>query len=270
MFEVRVRGLDDHRVRLISPESPGFDVLAGPLMHERVAPVGLQLKPMLAIVANDSPQTIVSVAIVWRITHAEGRTSRCWGHFSFPETVVGDALIRRGADAIWPGRHYLAANSLVIHGYGNVDPYYDQFLGQFVDEKNAMLADATTLDIEINAVIFADGTLIGPDDNGMLAELFSLCVREKQNWYRGIIEALDQGASVDEAFAALRVYQEEQARHDRQMPSYFSEPDRRHEIWRMQGAADAWSWRLKFSDDQIPALLKPAIRLEPFAVRRRA
>ena len=46
---LRVNGLDDYGVRLISPASPDFDTLARPLMGERIAHIGLQLKPMLAI-----------------------------------------------------------------------------------------------------------------------------------------------------------------------------------------------------------------------------
>jgi hypothetical protein len=52
---LRVNGLDAEGVKLISPASPDFDELARPLMGERFAHVGLQLKPMLAIVSNDSP-----------------------------------------------------------------------------------------------------------------------------------------------------------------------------------------------------------------------
>jgi len=41
-----VNGLDGECVRVISPANPEFDDLARPLMGERVAHIGLQLKPM--------------------------------------------------------------------------------------------------------------------------------------------------------------------------------------------------------------------------------
>lgn len=53
------------------------------------------------------------------------------------------------------------------HRWGYLDEYYDQFLGQFVDQKDALLVDAVDLHIELNAVIFADGTLVRPDDESM-------------------------------------------------------------------------------------------------------
>src|SRR5262249_34967205 len=152
------------------------------------------------IVSNESPHVIVSLSVVWQITHQSNRTSRFWGHTSFPETVCGDVLVAHHPEAIPPGHRHLEANGLVLHGWGHGDEYFDQYLGQFVDRKNADLADAVALHIDLNAVIFADGTLVGADDGSQLTELFSAHVQAKQTWYRGIVTALDQGRSVDEAF----------------------------------------------------------------------
>ena len=68
---------------------------------------------------------------------------------------------------------------------------------------DTLLADAVDLHIDLNAVIFADGTLIGADDRSALTNLFSAYVQAKQDWYRGIIEALDAGQSVAESFAPV-------------------------------------------------------------------
>jgi len=260
--------LDNEGVRLISPASPDFDDLARPLMGERIAHIGLQLKPMLVIVANDSPQTIVSLSIVWRVTHEGGRTSRFWGHASFPETVCGDVLISHQPDAVPAGSRRLEANGIVLHGYGYFDEYYDQFLPQFVDRKNEDLAGAVALDIDLNAVIFADGTMIGRDDESMLADLFSTYVRAKQDWYRGITTALDAGLSVDEAFGGVRTFLEQsRVRHEQgMMVSDFEDPQA---IWIEQAAAEAASWRRKCKDEDIPRLLTSSIRMTPFVIRRR-
>jgi hypothetical protein len=261
-----VNGLDDEGVRLISPASPDFDDLARPLMGERVAHIGLQLKPMLVIVTNDSPHTIVSMSVVWHVTHEGGRTSRFWGHASFPESVCGDVLISHDPEAIPPGSRRLEANGLVLHGYGSFDEYYDQFLPQFVDRKNEDLADGTALQIDLNAVIFADGTLIGPDDESRLADLFSTYVRAKQDWYRGIIDGLDAGQSVEDAFGAVRTFLEQSSERHAGMASHFSDPQA---IWKQQSAAEAASWRRRFKDEEIPGLLRAAIRLTPFVIHRR-
>jgi hypothetical protein len=265
---LRVNGLDADGVGLLSPDSPGFDEVASQLMGERIAHIGLQLKPMLAIVSNESPQTIVSLSIVWHMTHEGGRTTRLWGHTSFPETVCGDVISGLHPEAIRPGQRHLEAYGIVLHGYGQWDEYFDQFLGQFVDEKDASLAGAVELRIDLNAVIFADGTLVGADDGSQLTELFSAYVQAKQEWYRGIIAALDNGESVDQAFSAVRVFLDEQSREMRAgtLPRHADDPKA---IWTGQAAAEAASWRRRFKDEEIPQRLRTAIRLEPFEIRRR-
>jgi hypothetical protein len=93
----------------------------------------------------------------------------------------------------------------VIHRWGYGDEYYDQFVGQFVDQKDTLLAHAIDLHIELHAVIFADGTLVGADDRSALTDLFSWYVRAKQDWY-GSIEALDADQSVSESFAPIEQF----------------------------------------------------------------
>jgi hypothetical protein len=261
-LSVRVHGFEDDGVTLIPPASPTFDELARPLIG-RAADIGLRLKPMLVIVSNQSPFTIVSLSTMWTVRHADGRTFTMRSHASFPEFVCGDVLVCGKSQAIPPGSHRLEAMSVVIHGYGDDEPYYDQFLHQFVVEKDQLLADATELLIELDAVIFADGTLIGRDRDDWLSGLFAEYVREKQQWYRQILERLDAGMSVDDAYAPIRAFQA--GHHERMRRRHSGEPP---EIWKTNAAAEATGWRRFFTDDELPAVLKTSIRLEPFVIRR--
>lgn len=72
--------------------------------------------------------------------------------------------------------------------------------------KDTLLANAVELHVELNAVIFADGLLLGADDHSTLSDLFSTYVQAKQDWYRGIMQALDAGKSVAEAFAPVEQF----------------------------------------------------------------
>jgi hypothetical protein len=47
---------------LLSPTQPEFDESARPLLAERIADIGLRLKPMLVIVANENTRTVVSLS----------------------------------------------------------------------------------------------------------------------------------------------------------------------------------------------------------------
>ena len=92
---IRVDDLDVDGVELVSPMRPEFDELARPLLGERIAALGLKLKPMLVIVSNESPHTVVSYSKTWTARYAGGRTSVIRSHTSFPETVCGDILIAK-------------------------------------------------------------------------------------------------------------------------------------------------------------------------------
>ena len=262
-LSIRVNGLDAHGVELLSPTRPEFDEFARPLLGERIADVGLRLKPMLVIVSNQNVRTIVSLSLVWRVTHQDGRTTEVWGHTSFPEVICGDVVLSPHPAGLETGHRRIEANGLLIDGRGYGDEYFDQFLGQFVDQKDSLLAHAIDLHIELNAVIFADGTLVGADDQSALADLFSTYVQAKQDWYRDIMQALDAGRSVAESFAPIERFLADEA-DLMAAGNHF----RREKLWTHQAAAEARRWRRRYADRDIPPLLKQAIRLDPFTIRR--
>jgi len=263
-LSIRVKAFDEHGIRLMPPTHPDFDALARPLIG-RVADIGLQLKPMLAIVSNESAHTVVSYSKTWTARYSDGRSHVSRGHTSFPEVVCGDVLIASDPGALVPGARRIETASLVIHGYAQSEPYYDQFLDQFIVEKDRMLAHAEELRIELDAVIFADGRLIGADQGGWLENLFADCVAQKQAWYRQILTQLDAGASVEEAYAPIRAFQDVRSARMRERRPLAREE---HEVWKTQAAADAQRWRRKFTDDELPSLLRSSIRLEPFVIWR--
>ena len=265
-LSIRVDGLDADGVELLSPTRPEFDEFARPLLGERIADLGLRLKPMLVIVSNENVRTVVSLSLVWRVTHRSGQTTRFWGHTSFPDVICGDLVLSQHPAGLETGQRRIEANGLVIHRWGYLDEYYDQFLGQFVDEKDTLLKNAVDLHIELNAVIFADGTLVGADDESKLADLFCTSVQAKQDWYRGIIEALDAGRSVAESFAPVERFLAEATNRIRAGDVFRRE--KLTDLWTRQAAAEATRWRRRYADGDIAPLLKQAIRLDPFIVRR--
>jgi hypothetical protein len=221
---------------------------------------------MLVIVSNQNVRTVVSLSLVWSVTHRSGRTTQFWGHTSFPHVICGDVVLGHHPAGLETGQGRIETNGVVIHGWGYGDEYFDQFLGQFVDQKDTLLANAVDLQIELNAVIFADGTLVGADDQSALTDLFSAYVQAKQDCYRGIIEALDAGQSVAESFAPVERFLADATTRMRAENQFARE--KQAELWTHQAAAEARRWRRRYADEDIPSLLKQAIRLDPFTIRR--
>ena len=92
---VTVSGLDRHGVSLMSPLDPAFDETARPLIGSRADRV-FKMKPMLVIVRNDAPRTIVALSLTWRVSKRVGglvhRTNSV-----FPHVVCGDQTVSRDA-----------------------------------------------------------------------------------------------------------------------------------------------------------------------------
>ena len=122
-LSVRVTGLDAHGVELLSPTRPEFDEFARPLVGERVASVGLRLKPMLVIVANENVQTIVSLSLIWHVIHRGGATGRYWSHASFPDVICGD--VSQNPAGLHPGQRRIEAYGLVIDGLSQWGESFD-------------------------------------------------------------------------------------------------------------------------------------------------
>jgi hypothetical protein len=257
-LSIRVTDFQAEGIKVIPATDDGFDALARPLIG-RVADIGLQLKPLLFVVSNESPHTIVSFSKTWTVRYEDGRTMTMPSHTSFPEYVCGDVLISHAPLAFPPDSRRVETPSVEIQGYAESGPYFDQFLPQFVVEKDQILANATELHIELNAVIFADGRIIGPDPNGELSGLFSEYVSAKQDWYRQILDRLDAGCSVDDAYGPIKAFQKETSRRAGRAV---------RDVFKIHGAAEAARWIHRFKNDEVPALLRQSIHLEPFVIRR--
>src|SRR5215471_18334208 len=147
-LSIHVSDFQAEGIKVIPETAENFDAIARPLIG-RVADIGLQLKPLLFIVSNESEHTIVSFSKTWTVRHESGRTTTMRSHTSFPEYICGDVFVSRYPKAFPSGSRRVEMSSVVIQGYAESEPYYDQFLPQFVTEKDQMLAHATELHIEI-------------------------------------------------------------------------------------------------------------------------
>ena len=58
------------------------------------------------------------------------------------------------------------------------------------NESFVVARAAQTVTIELDAVIFDDGTLVGPDEDGKLASLFTGRVAAYQHWLRMVADGL--------------------------------------------------------------------------------
>jgi hypothetical protein len=249
--DIQLRGLESEGIFLISPSAPEFDSLVQSLFKGS-ADLLLKLKPFMTIVSNHSDRTIVAFTLKWTTGHGRHIT---FSQRKYPDAVTGLVVARD--NEILPGEQRIVPKGIEIHsglGFGQAteDFYLDQFVNMFAAESKA------TLRIEVDAAILNDGTLLGPDESD-LATHFAVYFKAKQDLYLSIIDLLDKGSSLKEAFRPL----------NSALAKKFALEDHRNgfSIYPVLAAQDTGRWRQRYGDAPI-SLMRQAITKEPFAVMR--
>ena len=123
---------------------------------------------------------------------------------------------------------------------------------EFVVRIKSQGGGVTGIRIKLDAVIFDDGLLIGPDTNDQLRRHLEGAVKARQDLYRKFVDSLDRGASIDELFS-----QPEEGANDLS------------DIFRLEALATVNDLRRRNGDDKIRQVLQQAIFKEPFVIHRK-
>ena len=239
----------------MSPADPEFDAAARSLFRGNCDEL-LKLKPFLTIVSNRCDRTLVAYALVWNVARHE--TSITFDQRKYPDAVA-PATPRRGNE-IRPGEQKITAMAIEINGglWGE-QATEDFYLRQF-DHWLKEYKDAVSLTISMDAAIFEDGEILGPNKS-KLDQDFLAYVDAKQGHYRTIVESLDLGMSLDEAFAPIEAV----AKANIENPTLGWENVRAR--WTRMAAGEVRSWRFRYGDEAAPDIYRRALRKEPFEIR---
>jgi len=120
------------------------------------------------------------------------------------------------------------------------------------------LADAETIEITLDAAIFSDGQLVGPDHSN-LEQSFMAEFESKQKFFRQIVADLDAGHPMEEAFAPVNALAQQHPPSPRDDLGAFYETIT---------APEVVSLRKRVGDASVRAVFGGAIRKEPFVIRR--
>ncbi len=118
------------------------------------------------------------------------------------------------------------------------------------------------MSIEIDAVIFDDGEIVGRDTSDLKGH-FLTYLQAKQDLYRKVFGQLDAGQSVGAVFGALE-------RKEPPTVAQMQEIHRNHYLmYATDAVADLRDARVRFGDEAIRDVLKAAIRTTPFEIYRK-
>jgi hypothetical protein len=262
---VTISDLKGDGVRLVSPLSPDFDRIARPLIGRRADQL-FGLKPLLVLIANDTRKTVAAASVIFRVAKPVGGIV-AWTNVTFPDVVVGDI----GSDkrlGVRPSESIVVAQEVAVEDFDGPEPeeWYRGVIAEFVRQRDEHLKDAQSVTVEMDAVIFDDGTLIGRDQDGKLAALFRLRVTAYQHWLKTIADGLAAGQSVEAACSPILQFLDE-VRARRGSLRGFDSAGMQAEVEETNAAADVVKWRRRVGDAELPRILA-GLRLSRFDVHR--
>ena len=259
---IRVIGLDDEGITLVTAASADFEAQVR-AEAGKWADSALLSSPQLAIVRNKSPHTIVGYAISFKSTRPDGIWDFHHIEFKYPDAVAttdpDTALMLRDRE-IRPSEQRLLSRSF------EVNPALDNsWIPQIVEWQNNELTEFargeafTGLEIAIDAVVFEDGRLLGPNKS-QVDTRFLLFVNRKQELYRAATELMASGKSLGDALNTLKSTAPWGLELGRPGDD---DDDARVAI------GEARRLLAHYGEDRAAKAIRRAVRQSPFTIRRR-
>jgi len=230
------------------------------LLTKKTATVALGLRPCIVIVSNRSTQAIVAFTVVWKVTYGDGKTNTTEVPFKYPDALAGIPEISRIADSreglsVLSGESRVVGKEFELGSSWDADFYLNQLRAYAEDQKKELVA-AKQIEVDLDAAIFSDGLLVGPNHTN-LDQDFMVYFGSKQKLFRQIVNDLDAGQSVDQAFAPLKTLADNHA----------SGRDRTA-FYEMLAAQQINALRTRLGDSDVGEAARQAVRKEAFVIRR--
>ena len=182
-------------VEIIAPGDTRFDQEARQIVGAKLDLVKT-LSPLLLLIKNDSQHTIVAYSAEWDLKR--GTEEIPFGTVRmFPMAIAGPVVggdLRRDRE-IRPGEERLEG----MHSEVGIHPDDASTDAKHQAEE---LAGVTAVKAHLDAVIFDDGTLVGPDSHNLSGK-FVANVEDHQSLYRSILASLQAGESAEKLFETL-------------------------------------------------------------------
>jgi hypothetical protein len=250
MPDIQLRGLETDGITLISPAAAEFDSLVQSLFKGN-ANLLLRLKPFLTVLSSNSDRTIVAFALKWTTPSRINLSQH-----KYPDAITG--MVTERGNEILPGEQRIVAKGIEIDsgfssGQATEDYYLHQFVAMFAAETT------TTLQIEVDATILSDGTLLGADESDLATD-FALYLKAKQDLYHSIIDLLDKGHPFEEAFRPLDAARAEKPA----LSAYHRDP---FSIYLRLALQETDRWREQHGEASLD-LIRQALVKQPFVVQR--
>jgi hypothetical protein len=265
--DVKAGGLDEDGVKVISSADTSFDSRIDKLAAPGWATLLKKSKPWVAVVSNETPKKIVAFTTMFRMTDKEGHTVTN-SSFSVAPDAIGNPGVnfgRKSERGILPGGQRLTGLGFAIPEFAQKDQKRSGWVidetRKFIEYSTAEYVGAKSVHVGLDAVIFEDGLLIGPDTAGLAAHFDSL-VQARQDLYGAILRRIGQGDSIEASFQSGM--KEKASR-----PSPSAWPFASGELASSEAMNAASGLRIEYGDSKIREVLKRALLPAPFVIYKK-
>jgi hypothetical protein len=187
-------------IDIIAPGDPRFDQEVRQIFGAKSELVKT-LSPLLILIKNQSLHTIVAYSLEWDLMRGKNEVRRVSIRM-FPMAISGPECDLPHDRDILPGEEWLVGEDIDfgarIDDAGGADVDFSETAKNQAED----LAGVTAVKANIDAVIFDDGTLVGPDRHDLQGK-FASYVEDHQVLYRSISASLQAGESAEKLYDNL-------------------------------------------------------------------
>lgn len=168
------------------------------------------------------------------------------------------ALENIGHREMIPGEKRVVSVSFAVSPRMATEEYWQNWLLEAAKFYHDKCGITEKLTISLDAVIFDDGTILGPDEND-LSDHFAAYLNAKQGAFRNIVAALDSGQPIDRAFTVIESVE---------VPTADSLMADTTAIYRRHAAEEIMGLRRRVGDQVLSTLVRKAVRDKDFVIQR--
>lgn len=215
-MELEINDLADHGVFIHDPASAGFNSRFTSLVSIPNELTSSALSNSV-VLENKTPQNINALCVLWRFYPSEGNPIERTAAFSFLDNAVfnstNESLIKAGeqyplsllSKGLGIGRERMREIKDDAESKQNLDAESKQNL----DTVNQLIARSVRWSFYVDAVLFSNGVMIGPDSTHYLDALTAR-INGGRDLFREVAEKLDRGENAWAHAASYAAETEEQ------------------------------------------------------------
>ncbi len=190
--------LPEYGVNLVSSADPSFDGIAAKHFKNKQPKT---LKPFAVFITNSSARLVVAYALTWELKDENGRniTTKTVG-YSEPGILIGNEIPPNliHTTAIEPGKERCFSwDSKIDPAQVEINNVRNPILAMV----EAELARATDVTVALDAVVFDDGSVVGPNKTAFVDQMRAM-VAAKGDLLRDIAAASERG-DVDQVLDSI-------------------------------------------------------------------